>query len=388
MSFLKIALLTTDKREHDRDYQNPCPSFGTAPSALLEGFSNLPDLELHVLSCTQKPISSPRKLADNIWFYSLRVPKIGWLRTIYSGCIFAVRKKLREIQPDIVHGQGTERDCGISAVFSGFPNVITIHGNMAELARIFHAHFASFHWWAAKLEKFTLPRTSGVFCNSHYTQSLVSPRSKKTWLVPNPVRDSFFTPIIRNNLPAETPTLLVVGVICARKRQVELLQLFIELRQQNTRFQVKFVGSCGQDPYGKAFLSLLNGQGNADWATWLSVLDESSLIRCMDESQLLVHFPLEESFGLVVAEALARGLKLFASKIGGICDIASGVPDAELFDPDDWNGLSRALAAWIQRPSLSSPQTQTLMKSRYSPKTIASRHLDIYREVLSASNPL
>ena len=129
---------------------------------------------------------------------------------------------------------------------------------------------------------------------------------------------------------------------------------------------------------------MLNGQGNADWATWLSVLDESSLIQCMDESQALVHFPLEESFGLVVAEALARGLKLFASKIGGICDIASGVPNAELFDPEDWNGLSRALGAWIQRPSLSSPQTQNLMKSRYHPKTIASRHLEIYREVIAS----
>jgi glycosyltransferase involved in cell wall biosynthesis len=107
----------------------------------------------------------------------------------------------------------------------------------------------------------------------------------------------------------------------------------------------------------------------------------------MDESQALVHFPSEEAFGLVVAEALARGLKLFASKIGGISDIASGVPDAELFDPEDWNGLLIALTAWIQRPSLSSPQTQNLMKSRYHPKTIASRHLEIYREVLSASNP-
>ena len=384
---MKVAILTTDSRQHFGNYSDPKPSFGTAPTALFQGFATLPNLEVHILSCTQQPMSSPTKLAENIWFHSLHVPKIGWLRTGYSGCILAVRKKLKEIQPDIVHGQGTERDCGISAVFSGFPNVITIHGNMAELARIFHACLGSFYWWTAKLENFTLPRTSGVFCNSYYTQSLVSPRSKKTWLVPNPVRDSFFTPIIRNNLPAETPTLLVVGVICARKRQLELLQLFIQLRQHNTRFQVKFVGSCGEDSYGKAFLSLLNGHGNADWATWLSVLDESSLIQCMDESQALVHFPSEESFGLVVAEALARGLKLFASKAGGICDIASGVPEADLFDPEDWAGLSRALSTWIQKPSLSSPQTQNLMKSHYHPKTIASGHLEIYREVLSASNP-
>jgi glycosyltransferase involved in cell wall biosynthesis len=384
---LKFAFLTTDNREHDHNYSAPAPYFGAAPAALLEGFAALPGIEVHILSCAQHPMSSPTKLSENTWFHSLHVPKIGWLRTGYSGCIFAVRRKLREIHPDIVHGQGTERDCGISAVFSGFPNVITIHGNMAELARIFHARIGSFHWWTAKLENFTLPRTLGVLCNSHYTQSLVSTRSKKTWLVSNPVRDSFFTPIIRNNLPSETPTLLVVGVICARKRQLELLQLFIKLRQQNTRFQVKFVGSCGADFYGKAFLSLLNGQGHADWASWLSVLDESSLIQCMDSAHALLHFPQEEAFGLVIAESLARGLKLFASNVGGIRDITSGVPESELFDPEDWNGLSRALAAWIERPSLSSTQTQNLMKSRYHPKTIATRHLEIYREVLSASNP-
>lgn len=384
---MRVAILTTDSREHFGNYTDLKPSFGTAPTALFQGFATLPNLEVHILSCTQKPMSSPPKLAENIWFHSLHVPKIGWLRTGYAGCILAVRKKLREIQPDIVHGQGTERDCAISSVFSGFPNVITIHGNMAELARLFHARWGSFNWWAAKLENFTLPRTAGVLCNSHYTQSLVSPRSKKTWPVPNPVRDSFFAPIIRNNLPTETPTLLVVGVICGRKRQLELLQLFIQLRQQKTRFQVKFVGSCGEDSIGKAFISLLDGQGNADWATWLSVLDESSLIRCMDESQVLVHFPSEESFGLVVAEALARGLKLFASKIGGISDIASGVPEADLFDPEDWAGLSRALSAWLEKPSLSSAQTQNLMKFRYHPNVIAARHIEIYREVLSDSRP-
>jgi glycosyltransferase involved in cell wall biosynthesis len=380
---LKIAFLATDNRENEHTYSAPSPYFGTAPSALLEGFSNLPDLEVHVLSCTKQPMSSPAKLSNNIWFHSLLVPKIGWLRTGYSGCIFAVRNKLREIHPDIVHGQGTERDCGISAVFSGYPNVITIHGNMAELARIFHAHFGGFHWWAAKLENFTLPRTSGVFCNSDYTQSLVSSRSIKTWLVPNPIRDSFFTPLLSRSLPFEMPILLVVGVISPRKQQLEILQLLIQLRQENTRFQVKFIGRCGGDPYGKAFLNLLHSQEMGGWASWLGVLDEPALIQCMDSAHALLHFPQEEAFGLVVAESLARGLKLFASNVGGIRDITSGVPEADLFGPEDWEGLHRSLLNWIQKPITSSQQTQGLMSARYHSKVIAQRHLQIYQTVLS-----
>src|SRR5437899_5736932 len=147
---MKIAIVTTDNRQNVRNYSLPAPYFGTAPEALLQGFAALPELEVHVLSCTQKPMKSPKKLADNISFHSLYVPKAGWMRTSYQGCIRAVRRKLKVIKPDIVHGQGTERECAISAVFSKFPNVVTIHGNMEELARLFKVQMGSFGWLAAQ----------------------------------------------------------------------------------------------------------------------------------------------------------------------------------------------------------------------------------------------
>ena len=40
------------------------------------------------------------------------------------------------------------------------------------------------------------------------------------------------------------------------------------------------------------------------------------------------YFPSEETFGLVVAESLARNLKLSAAPVGGIADIASGMVGA------------------------------------------------------------
>lgn len=116
------------------------PRFGAGVDLMIEAVSSMPKLQLHRLSCTQQPMTSPPKLADNVWFHSLLVPKIGWLWMFYQGCIRAMRKKLREIQPDIVHRVGTEREGAISAVFSGFPKVVAIAGNMAELARRSRAH--------------------------------------------------------------------------------------------------------------------------------------------------------------------------------------------------------------------------------------------------------
>ena len=112
---MRIALLTTDNREHQRTYEEPTPRFGPAIESVLDGLFRMPDLEVHVISCTQQPMLAPDKLAENTWFHLLNVPKIGWLRTGYQGCVRAIRRKLRELQPDIVHGEGTERECALSA---------------------------------------------------------------------------------------------------------------------------------------------------------------------------------------------------------------------------------------------------------------------------------
>jgi len=82
---MRIALLTTDGRDLLRDYSAQEPSFGTAPQALMEGFAQLPEVEVHVVSCLQRSVQAPEKLASNIFFHCLHVPKIGWMRTGYQG---------------------------------------------------------------------------------------------------------------------------------------------------------------------------------------------------------------------------------------------------------------------------------------------------------------
>lgn len=72
-SLLRFGVFTTDNRDHYRNYSATVPYLGTAPTALLEGFAELPNLEIHVISCTQQPMPSPAKLANTIWFHSLPV---------------------------------------------------------------------------------------------------------------------------------------------------------------------------------------------------------------------------------------------------------------------------------------------------------------------------
>ena len=383
---MKIALLTTDSREHFRDYTNPTPYFGTAPEALLQGFAQLPDVEVHVVCCVRQRVTAPEKIAPNIFYHALLVPKLGWMSTGYQGCIRAVRKCLGAIKPDIVHGQGTERDNAVCAVFSRMPNVLTIHGNMAELARMFESPIGSYGWLAGQIENFVLPRTLGVFCNSAYTENLVRSRAKRIWRVANPIREKFFDPPEPTDKKTR-PGIINVGVVSPRKRQVEILQIARVLHEQGRQLEFQFVGACSPETrYGRSFLREIEEGERAGYARYFGTKNGDELVTLFDSAQAMVHFPTEEAFGLVVPEALARNLKFFGAAVGGIVDIASDVEFAELHPVNDWNGLQRGIAAWIDRDCPKPSSAAAMIAARFKPKIIAARHVEIYREVLGKNH--
>jgi glycosyltransferase involved in cell wall biosynthesis len=354
---------------------------------LLQGFAGLAELEIYVISCTQRPMQSPEKLADNIWFHSLHVPKIGWLRTAYQGCARATRSLLRKLQPDIVHGQGTERDCAISAVLSGFPSVITIHGNMNALEKLHRARFGSYLWLAARLENFTLSRARGIICISDYVKNLVGKYGALTWIVPNAIQRMFFEFPKGEKSAPEKPLLINVGVISERKRQQQILTVLESLREKGLDFDALFVGrSSRSSPYAKRFDEMIaTAQEKQRGFEHIQSLDDTSFCQLFDRASAMIHFSSEESFGLTFAEAIARGLYLFASDVGAARDIAAGIERAQIFSANDWSALEHGVREWLSSGKWKQPRPEkppAEFTEKYHPASVAQRHVEIYEEVL------
>jgi glycosyltransferase involved in cell wall biosynthesis len=269
----------------------------------------------------------------------------------------------------------------MEAAYSGFPNVITIHGNMKELHRLGFHGAGLYGYLAAKLESHVFRKTRGVFCNSAYTEGLVAPRAKRTWRVPNPIRQPFFGPLAPARPTPEKPRIVNVGLVGPRKRQLELLKMAADLHAEGHVFELVFAGGIGTaSEYDRAFAKALNSAEQAGYARFVGFLDIDSLIQLLDGAEGFVHFPVEEAFGLVVAEALARGLKFFGADLGGIRDIAEGVPGAELHTSIP--GLQAAIIDWLGQGAPVFPVAAEKMKKLYSPEVVARRHVEIYRKVL------
>ena len=145
----------------------------------------------------------------------------------------------------------------------------------------------------------------------------------------------------------------------------------------------RFVGQLNQaDPYARRFAELIRIASEEGYAEHSGVLDPQTLIGLMDAASAMVHFPYEEAFGLVVAEAMARGLKLFGSDLGGIRDITSGIRDAILVPADDYDNLLFQVQSWLDAGAPRSPGSAIFMRERYNPARIAAAHLRIYRQVI------
>jgi glycosyltransferase involved in cell wall biosynthesis len=162
-----------------------------------------------------------------------------------------------------------------------------------------------------------------------------------------------------------------------------LLDVARELAQQELAFELLFVGNITPNsPYGNAFQERIKPLEEQGCARWIGTKTCHELVELLDAASGMVHFSPAESFGLAVAEGLARDLKLFAARVGGVADIAQGVPGAELFDVDDWRGLTAAIAGWVRRGFPRAHGAGEVMRVRYRPETIARQHLEVYREVL------
>lgn len=374
-------MLLPDNRDEFKKFSDPAPVFGPAPTALLEGLAQIPDCEIHIVCCVHRPMQAPEKLADNIWYHAVVVPRWGW-RLAYLGCIWKLRRKLKALQPDLVHGQGSERYCAISAVFSGFRNLITLHGNMRAVSRALGIGIFTTQWLAARFETVALFLTNGVICLTTYTRQQVGNLSRRTWIVPNAVDSSFFTVPRR---PEPIPLLLCVADAAVYKNQIRLIEALDQLAEQKgDPFQLLLAGQADEErEYGRNFLRLCSERS---WCQHLGPQNKSALQRLLGRAAILVLPSTEDNCPMVILEAMAAGVPVAASRIGGIPDLIEEGVSGVLFDPTSPENIRDSINSLLSNPPAAQKMAEVARKraaQRFAPIEVARRHLEIYREVLA-----
>ena len=93
---------------------------------------------------------------------------------------------------------------------------------------------------------------------------------------------------------------------------------------------------------------------------------------------------------MTVLEAMAAGVPVVASRVGGVPDLIEEGETGFSCDPLQAASLSGVIEKVLFNPELAAAvarQAGECARARFHPKAIARRHLEIYREVLSRVAP-
>jgi glycosyltransferase involved in cell wall biosynthesis len=112
------------------------------------------------------------------------------------------------------------------------------------------------------------------------------------------------------------------------------------------------VGSVDRDPaFAESLRRRSLDRGLGGRVSFPGKRTGADLDRAYASADLLVHASRAETYGLVVTEALARGLPVIAADVGGVTEAlgegANGTRPGLLVAPEDPDALAGALSAWL-----------------------------------------
>ena len=144
--------------------------------------------------------------------------------------------------------------------------------------------------------------------------------------------------------------LLCVAALAEHKGQDVLLATLASIPQLPWRCVL--AGSPDREPdFVERLRRTAAAAGIADRVSFAGALSGAALDRAYAAADLLVHPSYGEMYGLVVSEALARGLPVLASDVGGVREALGRAPDGErpgvLVPSGDPGALADAIADWL-----------------------------------------
>lgn len=338
-------------------------------------------LELHLVGFDYGVGQSRSSTVEGYEKHVLRGSSGGALTAYYKDQR-TLNHLLDRIRPGLVHGQGAGQN-GILAVRSGLPSVITIHGILAEEAN-FYTGFAK------RLRQRLLSLWSNHYCIRRGRHTiLISPYvadyfegrlAGHQYLIPNPIADEFFDVERADN----GCRVLFAGRLYALKGVVDLVRATARLAG-TYKFDVVLAGSLHDRNYVAQLREEADRLDIGDRVEFRGLLDEDELRRELGRSAALVLPSYQETAPLVISEAMAAGVPVIASDVGGVRYQVRHGETGFLITPGDVDGLAQRLGELLSDPARRASFGQAakrLAASNHRATNVAARTIEVYRTVL------
>jgi glycosyltransferase involved in cell wall biosynthesis len=270
------------------------------------------------------------------------------------------------------------------------PVVVRGHGNQLAIKRFTHMREGWGDRFGRRLQVSGIRRASAIVPVSKFQAEEMSNEltigSEKISVVPNPISPQLLQAAMAcKRTEPRNPTILYTGRSELRKGTLELLQSVKTVAASFPNVKYVLAGARHNSIDDETLENVLGGNGTREHVQMAGHVAWQQLPDFYHRATVFVMPSYYETFGISVIEAMAFGLPVVASNVGGLPEVVEDGVTGLLVPPGDVKALADSLARLLHDPELRARMGragQERVRSEFTVDQIVPKMLAVYESVV------
>ncbi len=308
------------------------------------------DCEVHVFDCPR--MATQQKVENDNGVIVHRFVNQGRRQMSSAWKAKQIAEEIIELKPNVCHIHGTNLYSWL--VYRALrkkkePVVVTVHGlarveKKSALKKRFSFKKLFQYVYQGWVEKQFLSQMPMAVVDTDYVKDRINqyPIKKKPIMhvVPQGIDESFFG----LNCSKDSRVIVSIGAIGPRKGHLVTLKAFETMKQKVAEAKLVIAGTVADYPYLERLRQSVEQSKYGSDVSICTDLSNEDVKQLYEEAHLFVLHSEEESQGIVFAEAMAVGLPIVATNVGGVPYVVGNEKNGLLLQYGDEKAFADAMA--------------------------------------------
>lgn len=270
--------------------------------------------------------------------------------------------------------------------------IVTVHGLAhIEKKKALQQHFTIkrlFQYWYQSIVEYRfLSKCNVVIVDTQYVKDEIENYYNEVKIkhlpiievIPQGIDETYYT--IKNS--ANSNVILSVGAISQRKGHLFLLQAFDSLSQILPNFELHIVGTKSDVVYYNLVIDYIDKSPNRKNIHVYTDLSQENLLQEYKNAKVFALHSQEESQGIALVEAMATGLPIVSTRVGGIPFVVLDGETGFLSEYSDIKSFAESLNKLLTNNSIYKVMSQNATKvaNNYKWSVITENIYELYKSI-------